>query len=151
MCVALSKFEGVLNEQGSASPEQTAVSEREVAKLQGSWRQVHKEADGIENPDDEFDVGAVTTFSRHSFTVRNLDGSVALNGTFSIDASVSPKAIDWVDSIGPDAGKVLPASYTLEGDTFVFIAGDEGAQRPTAFVTTIGQTMRTFARVRLNG
>ncbi|WP_217638751.1 hypothetical protein [Frateuria terrea] len=40
----------------------------------------------------------------------------------------SPGAITWIDAIGPDAGKRLPASYRLEGDRFVFIAADEGAR-----------------------
>ena len=108
------------------SRKQAAAAEREMAKLQGRWRQVEHEANGIKNPADEF-VDGVTTFSGNCFTVHNLDGSVMLRGTFSLDASVSPKAIDWIDSIGPDAGKVLPASYRLRGDTFIFIAGDEGA------------------------
>ena len=42
----------------------------------------------------------------------------------------------------------LPASYTLEGDHFIFIAGNEGAPRPTVFQTTAGQTMRSFVRRR---
>ena len=118
----------------------------EMAKMQGRWRQVEHEANGIKNPADEY-VGGVTTFSGNCFTVHNVDGSVMLKGTFSLDASVSPKAIDWIDSIGPDAGKVLPASYRLKGDTFIFIAGDEGARRPTEFVTKIGETMRSFVRL----
>ena len=120
----------------------------EVAKLQGAWRQVRLEADGIENPAEEFDAGGTTVFSGTTFTVYNLDGSVVLEGSFSIDASTSPKAIDWIDSIGPDAGKALPASYELDGDTFVFIAGNEGSRRPTAFATKMGETMRSFVRIR---
>lgn len=48
--------------------------------------------------------------------------------------------------MGPDLGKHLPAIYTLEGDDFVFIAGDEGAARPIRFKTERGQTMRTMRR-----
>ncbi|CAN5648067.1 hypothetical protein BH11MYX1_BH11MYX1_57510 [soil metagenome] len=48
--------------------------------------------------------------------------------------------------MGEDACKRLPASYRLEGDRFVFIAGDEGDARPTSFRTLAGQTMRTFVR-----
>ena len=48
--------------------------------------------------------------------------------------------------MGPDAGKILPAIYKLDGDHFVFIAGDEGAPRPTEFRTGPGQTMRSFVR-----
>ncbi len=131
---------------GSAEPAVTA--EQEVAKLQGAWRQLTQEADGIKNHPDAGDVGGITTFSGNNFTVRNLDGSVVLRGSFSIDTSVSPKAIDWIDSTGPDAGKILPASYELNGDSFVFIAGAEGSRRPTEFATKIGETMRSFVRER---
>jgi uncharacterized protein (TIGR03067 family) len=124
----------------------STTNDEEVAKLQGTWRQCFHEADGIRNPPDEYDAGGITTISGTTFTVQNLDGSVVLRGTFSIDASVTPKAIDWIDSIGPDAGKVLPASYKLEDDTFIFIAGNDGSLRPTDFTTKIGETMRAFLR-----
>jgi uncharacterized protein (TIGR03067 family) len=67
-------------------------------------------------------------------------------GVFVLDADTTPKSITWVDAIGADAGKSLPASYRLEGDHFVFIAADEGMPRPTVFSTGPGQTMRTFVR-----
>jgi uncharacterized protein (TIGR03067 family) len=89
----------------------------------------------------------VTTFSGNEFEVRNGDGSVVLRGSFSIDASTEPKAIDWIDAIGPDAGKVLPASYALDGDRFTFVAAREGRLRPTLFATKTGETMRSFVRI----
>ena len=55
-------------------------------------------------------------------------------------------SIGWIDSMGDDAGKHLPASYRLEGDEFVFIAADEHMPRPSEFRTGPGQTMRTFIR-----
>ncbi len=124
-------------------------SERDLAALQGVWEQVGLEADGVSNPPDEHDApGALTTFSDYRFCVRRVEGQLLLEGTFTLDASTTPKSITWVDSIGADKGKRLPASYRLDGDHFVFIAGDEGASRPTVFRTGPGQTMRTFARSR---
>ena len=128
-------------------PLQDAAAE-EVAKLQGVWLQLWHEADGVRNPPDELAGALTTTFDGNAFVVRDPEGTVVLEGTFSIDAMVSPKAVDWIDSIGPDAGKVLPASYELDGDTFIFIAGNEGAQRPTEFTTKTGETMRSFVRRR---
>ncbi len=124
-------------------------SERDVAALQGVWEQVGLEADGIADPPDMHGApGALTTFVGAQFVVRTVDGAVLLAGAFTLDASTTPRSITWVDSIGPDMGKQLPAIYTLEGDTFVFIAGDEGCPRPRVFQTLVGQTMRTFVRVR---
>jgi len=69
-----------------------------------------------------------------------------LEGSFFLDSTTRPKSITWVDAIGDDAGKHLPASYRLEGNTFVFIAADEGMPRPLSFKTSAGQTMRSFIR-----
>lgn len=122
-------------------------SERDLALLQGVWEQTRLEADGIVNPiDDHGGPGALTTFAGNAFSVRTVDGSLLLKGAFLLDASTRPRSIIWIDAIGEDKGKRLPASYTLEGDRFEFIAGNEGASRPTEFRTDVGQTMRTFAR-----
>jgi UDP-N-acetylmuramoyl-L-alanine---L-glutamate ligase len=121
--------------------------EHDLAALQGAWEQVAHEADGIVNPPDDLGApGAITTFTGHHFAVRTPDGELLLEGSFTLDASLTPKAITWIDAIGPDAGKSLPASYVLEGDYFQFIAGDEGAPRPVVFRTSSGQTMRAFVR-----
>ena len=125
------------------------ASIRDLADLQGRWEQVDLEADGISNPPDELSPpGAITTFSDNHFAVRTSGGALLLEGTFTLDASATPKTIDWIDSIGPDSGKQLPAIYTLHGDHFVFVAADEGAPRPTAFRAGPGQIMRTFLRRR---
>jgi uncharacterized protein (TIGR03067 family) len=117
----------------------------DLAALQGSWEQVDFEENGISNPPDEHGApGAITTFGQNHFTVRTAEGALLLEGTFELDESA--KIVDWVDAIGPDAGKTLPAIYKLEGDRFVFIAADAGAPRPTEFRTRAGQTMRSFVR-----
>jgi uncharacterized protein (TIGR03067 family) len=101
----------------------------------------------VANPPDEHGApGALTTFAGNHFSVRTFDGDVLLEGVYMLDASTMPKSITWIDSIGTDAGKRLPASYKFDGDRFIFIAGDEGAPRPVLFRTIRGQTMRTFVR-----
>ena len=124
-------------------------SDRDVAALQGSWEQVALEADGVSNPPDTHSApGALTTFVGNQFEVRTLAGTLLLAGTFTLDASTRPKSITWIDSMGEDMGRPLPAIYELEGDNFVFIAGNEGTPPPCVFKTTAGQTMRTFVRRR---
>ena len=113
--------------------------------LQGAWIQVEHEADGISNPPDEQgSPGALTTFVSNHFAVRTTAGILLLAGSFELDAAATSKAITWIDLMGSDQGKRLPAIYTLDGDRFVFIAADEGAPRATIFRTAPGQTMRTF-------
>jgi uncharacterized protein (TIGR03067 family) len=122
-------------------------SARDLAILQGAWEQVGLEEDGVVDPPDAHGTpGALTLIAGNRFVVRTIDGVVLLEGSFELDASASPKAITWIDAIGPDRGKRLPAIYTFEGDRFVFIAGNEGTPRPTVFHTVPGQTMRSFVR-----
>ena len=117
--------------------------------LQGEWEQTSLEDNGVLNPADAHTApGAITTISGDCFEVKTLAGDVLLAGRFSLNSLTQPKSITWVDAIGDDAGKALPASYRLEGDEFVFIAADENMPRPTVFKTGPGQTMRTFVRRR---
>ncbi|CAN5922838.1 hypothetical protein BH11MYX3_BH11MYX3_39250 [soil metagenome] len=122
------------------------ASERDIAALQGIWEQTALEADGVTDPTDSYGTDLLTTFAGHEFTVRAPDGTIVLAGTFTLDASTDPRSITWIDSMGADRGKQLPAIYTLDGDRFTFIAGEEDAPRPQVFETAPGQTMRTMRR-----
>jgi len=118
-------------------------------QLQGVWSQTYLEADGIvEPPNDEHTApDAVCIFDGNEFRVVTPDKKLLLKGTFELDATTTPKSVTWVDSIGEDAGKELPAIYELTDRTFRFIAADEGEPRPTQFKTVVGLTMREFERV----
>lgn len=134
---------------GFFNPQDDTRSEIDLQALQGPWEQIALEDSGVLNPPDEHGApGALTTIAGHQFTVVTPEGTVLLAGSFTLDASTTPKSITWIDSMGADQGKQLPASYTLEGDHFVFIAGDEGCDRPTEFRTRQSETMRTFIRKR---
>jgi uncharacterized protein (TIGR03067 family) len=122
-------------------------SEFDRQALQGSWEQTDLEDGGVSNPPDEHGApGALTTIDGNQFRVVTPEGTVLLAGSFTLDARTTPKSITWIDSMGVDQGKHLPASYKLQGNHFVFIAGDEGCARPTEFRTKQGETMRTFIR-----
>ena len=121
----------------------------DLATLQGVWEQVGLEENGISNPPDDHGAPGALTFIRgNHFEVRTAEGELLLEGGFTLDASTTPKSITWVDSIGSDAGKYLPAVYRLEDDHFVFVAADEGMPRPVSFRTSVGLTMRSFDRKR---
>ncbi len=125
----------------------SSISDPDLQAIQGAWEQTSLEDSGVLNPVDAHSApGAITTIRGDRFEVKTVDGEVLLAGRFFLDSSTVPKSITWVDAIGDDAGKFLPASYRLEGDEFVFIAADEGMPRPRSFSTGPGQTMRTFVR-----
>lgn len=125
----------------------SSISDPDVQALQGAWEQTALEDSGVLNPIDAHSApGALTTITGDRFEVKTVSGDVLLAGRFFLDSSTVPKSITWIDAIGEDAGKQLPASYRLEGDEFVFIAADESMPRPIEFNTGPGQTMRTFVR-----
>jgi len=125
----------------------SSTSDPDVQALQGTWEQTSLEDSGVLNPVDAHSApGAITTIAGDRFEVKTVSGEVLLEGRFFLDSTTRPKSITWVDAIGDDAGKHLPASYRLEGNTFVFIAADEGMPRPLSFKTSAGQTMRSFIR-----
>ncbi|AKA24294.1 TIGR03067 domain-containing protein [Pseudomonas chlororaphis] len=124
----------------------------DLQRLQGAWEQVAFEDNGVSDPPDEHSApGALTLIQGLGFRVVTLDGEVLLAGRFTLDTSTRPRSITWVDSMGADIGKHLPASYQLEGDHFVFIAADEGQPRPEVFRTGPGQTLRRFVRAAQPG
>lgn len=123
------------------------TTDPDLHALQGIWEQTALEDSGVLNPVDAHSApGAITTIADDRFEVTTVDGEVLLAGRFYLDSTTTPKRITWIDSMGDDAGKHLPASYRLEGDEFVFIAADEHMPRPSEFRTGPGQTMRTFVR-----
>jgi uncharacterized protein (TIGR03067 family) len=63
-----------------------------------------------------------------------------------IEDGASPKSIDWIDSMGSDAGKRLLAIYTLSKDAFEFAAADADMERPRDFTGGSGITIRGFVR-----
>jgi uncharacterized protein (TIGR03067 family) len=120
----------------------------ELEKFQGTWKQVAYERDGVAEPsDDEEGWDPRTTFEGHSFAVTIADGSTVIRGTFTIDPTRSPKAVDWTDTFGPDAGKTFPAIYDFEGDRLIFCAAMSGA-RPTEFKSKRGEVLRVHVRVK---
>lgn len=63
---------------------------------------------------------------------------VLVQGKFMIDGATSPRRIDWIDCASTEAGKKLPATYTLSDDAFDFAAADADMERPQDFQPEAG-------------
>jgi uncharacterized protein (TIGR03067 family) len=118
----------------------------DMKKLQGTWKQIAYERDGIEEPLDEHGWEPKATFAGDTFIVTLADGSTPIKGTYTLDPTREPKAMDLTDTFGEDAGKTFLAIYSLEGDRFIFCAADAGQERPTEFRTRPGQVLRVSQR-----
>lgn len=93
----------------------------DLERLQGQWRQIRFEENGrVDPPDSHGAAGAVMTISGQSFHVVVPGGKTLIEGCFALDDAANPKGIDWIDSMGEDAGKTLPAIYELADDRFQF-------------------------------
>ena len=133
---------------GAGSSHLKEISE-EMERLQGTWKQVGYERDGVTEPLDESGWEPRSTFAGDTFIVTLADGSTPIRGTFKLDPTRNPKTVDWTDTFGEDAGKTLLAIYRLEGDLFTFCAAYPGLGRPTEFKTRPGQVLRVCQRERV--
>jgi uncharacterized protein (TIGR03067 family) len=118
----------------------------DLEALQGTWKQIAFDVDGSLLAYDA--VGITCTFTGTRFVVHASLGEILLYGSFRLNPSADPKEVDWIDDCGPDAGKVLPAVYRLDGGRFVFVAADEGKPRPLNFEAGPGLSRRVFVRAK---
>jgi uncharacterized protein (TIGR03067 family) len=121
-------------------------SDAELKRFEGTWKQIAYERDGVTEPLDEQGWNPTTTFKAEEFAVTLADGSIPIKGTYRIDPTRDPKTVDWLDSIGEDAGKTLLAIYAFQEDRLIFCAAYPGLDRPTEFRTRPGQVLRIFKR-----
>jgi uncharacterized protein (TIGR03067 family) len=119
----------------------------DMKRFQGTWQQIAYERDGVKEPlDEEHGWEPRVTFTGDTFVVTLADGSIPIKGTFQLDPSQEPKALDLTDTFGQDAGKTFLAIYSLECNRMVFCAADAGQERPKEFKTWPGQVLRVNQR-----
>lgn len=120
----------------------------DLDRLQGRWTQVAFEENGMADPPDSHGApGAVMTVTGQRFHVAVPGGETLVEGRFTMDGSRRPGSIDWIDDMGGDAGKTIPAIYELGRDSFRFAAADPGMSRPEGFAGGQGITIRAFVRM----
>lgn len=123
----------------------TAV-QKEMDKLQGTWKQIACNIDGIPNASGGLGPEPRVTFSGSDYVVTTSDGRIAIKGTFKLDPARTPKTVDWIDTFGADAGETIPAIYKVENETFVFCASTNSQSRPKDFNPGPGRIVRIHRR-----
>jgi uncharacterized protein (TIGR03067 family) len=111
-----------------AAPAPDDPTKKDQEKIQGTWK-----VDSIQSPTGEpqADVADMRwTFDGEKLSVAK-GGNEFKKGTFRLDASKKPPALDLV----PDDKDEKPTAciYQLDGDTLKIAAGKAGGDRPTEF------------------
>jgi len=118
-------------------------------KLQGTWTATQAERDG-KAADDV--VGHRLSFPGNQFQIQSKDGKLLYAGSFRVDPSMNPMAIDFEHTEGTLKGKAWKGIYTLDGDTLTICDNapnlDKG--RPATFEAKggSGYVLITFKRAK---
>jgi uncharacterized protein (TIGR03067 family) len=107
-------------------------------ELVGRWALVAVIVDGVDRTRHGVtQAGPVALFDLRAdgtYTI-GTNGSVAEHGTWSSDASVSPKNFDHARDVDGKPGPRVPGIYETDGDILkiCMVAPSDSAQRPTAY------------------
>lgn len=103
--------------------------------VQGVWKPLSAELGGAKFPE--------ALISKWRLELR--DGKYTLtgaespdSGTYKVDDSAKPKAMDVIGGEGPNKGKPFPCIYELTGDTLRVCYELSGTERPKEFKTEKG-------------
>jgi uncharacterized protein (TIGR03067 family) len=127
----------------SVSGADPSPGEAEFRRLDGTWRVVSSETDGVEQPPAKLPDRLLLTF-----TAGNFERGGGRRGSIArIDPSTTPKQVDYRHA---GTEEDVRAIYLVEGDVLVECATPPGADRPKGFTAAkgSGHTLTVYKRVR---
>jgi uncharacterized protein (TIGR03067 family) len=130
-----------------AGPAQEDDAKKDHDALQGTWKVISAESDG--RPFGEL-MGETMTFEKDSFVIKDKDG-VIIKGTFTIDPSKRPKAMDlrMADKKVEGQFRDAKAIYELTKGGLKCCWGEAGKDnRPKEFATKEGSNSTLFTMER---
>jgi uncharacterized protein (TIGR03067 family) len=114
------------------SGEKWKAIQSELRRFEATWRFGSIEIEGRLVPEETFkEDSLVLKGKKYTMTVQGKTTS----GTFKIDPTASPKAIDITITDGPDKDKTAKGIYELTDDTQTICMAAPGKPRPTEFVS----------------
>jgi uncharacterized protein (TIGR03067 family) len=116
----------------------SAVRADDLKAMEGTWRVESVEAGGKAVEAEDLQSLELTISGEH-YTVKTKDGMDV--GTLKLDETQKPRTMDATKTEGFDAGKVVKAIYTIEGNTLKVCCAPDGGQRPTELATKEGEAV----------
>ena len=108
---------------------------KDLKSLKGKWTLTSSVIDGQKTEGD--DAKGEVVFTDDKYEAKMGDDTVH-KGSYTIDPSKSPKAMDSVPSDGDEAGKTHYIIYELKDDTLKLCIATGGGERPKDFSAEAG-------------
>lgn len=117
----------------------------DVARLQGDWRVVEMKVNGLKHDQTEAE-SLFRTIEGDEFSVSRYSRAIS-RGTFKLDATQSPKAIDSLITSAPEPVTLL-GIYEFDGEKLRICNAAPGKPRPKDFGCRLGsqQTLIVWER-----
>jgi uncharacterized protein (TIGR03067 family) len=120
---------------------------RDLKKLEGTWRIISYEKNGLAYGKERLALMPLLTFkgSTYSWSDSGRPGKIV-----RIDANANPKTIDYQITEGSDKGETELGIYEIKGDTLKDCFAPQGGQRPKDFNAQQGsaRTLVVYERVK---
>jgi uncharacterized protein (TIGR03067 family) len=128
--------------------EDSEVTKKDMAKLQGEWFMVSGSTDGQPMP--ESILKQMKRVCKGDEVTVTMGAQVFLKAKFTIDSLKEPKTIDYQMTDGFTKGKTQLGIYEVDGGTFKACFGKPGGERPADFTSKAsdGRTLSVWRRVK---
>jgi uncharacterized protein (TIGR03067 family) len=128
---SLRRFQRVKPVMAAAKPgDADAINAKEYRAFEGTWRTVSINVEGKDLPAERFKTARLI-FKGHGFSAINDAGTT--RGTYLVDTTKSPKAMDVTITEGAAKGAIFRNIYELKGDTYKICGSPTGKDRPKEF------------------
>lgn len=118
-----------------------------LGQLAGTWVAESREYEGRKESKADL-KGLKLTVSGKTFTFRNGEGQVVMEGTLTVDSTTTPKSVD-VRMVKDGKEQVLPGIFEVDGDTLRSTIPQTPAARPKDFTAKPGSGVRVSVYKRV--